>query len=69
LEDSKLTPTYLGIISLSDGSMINSIGANYDFTDDFSLSFSYVSVLGEPSTKLGQMGSSAGIYLSGEWVF
>jgi len=69
LEDSKLTPTYLGIISLSDGSMINSIGANYDFTDDFSLSFSYVSVLGEPSTKLGKMGSSAGIYLSGEWVF
>ena len=69
LEDSKLTPTYLGIISLSDGSMINSIGANYDFTDDFSLSFSYVSVLGELSTKLGQMGSSEGIYLSGEWVF
>ncbi|HDK26144.1 MAG TPA: hypothetical protein ENG48_03480, partial [Candidatus Atribacteria bacterium] len=37
LEDSKLTPNYLGIISLQDGSMINSIGASYDFTDDFSV--------------------------------
>ena len=69
LEDSKLTPDYLGIISLNDGSMINSIGATYDFTDDFSISFSYVSVLGEQTSKLGQMGSAEGLYLVGEWAF
>ncbi|GAG92567.1 unnamed protein product, partial [marine sediment metagenome] len=39
LKDSKLTPNYLGIISLQDGSMINSISASYNFTDDFSFSF------------------------------
>ncbi|MDD5014150.1 MAG: hypothetical protein PHW73_03480 [Atribacterota bacterium] len=69
LEDSKLTPNYLGIISLHDGSMVNSIGASYDFTDDFSVTLSYVSVFGDPDSKLGQMGSMEGIYLSGEWSF
>ena len=69
LEDSKLTPNYLGIISLIDGSMINSIGASYDFADDFSITFSYVSVLGEQTSKLGQMGSAEGLYLLGEWSF
>jgi hypothetical protein len=69
LEDSKLTPEYLGIISLHDGSMINSIGASYDFTDDFSVTFSYVSVLGGQTSKLGQMGSIEGLYLMGEWPF
>jgi len=68
-EDSKLTPNYLGIISLQDGSMINSVGASYDFTDDFSVTFSYVSVLGEQTSKLGQMGSAEGLYLMGEWSF
>jgi len=69
LEDSKLTPNYLGIISLHDGSMINSIGSSYDFTDDFSITLSYVSVLGEQTSKLGQMGSAEGLYLMGEWSF
>jgi len=69
LEDSKLTPNYLGIISLQDGSMINSIGASYDFTDDFSITFSYVSVSSEQTSKLGQMGSAEGLYLMGEWSF
>ena len=69
LKDSKLTPEYVGIISLKDGSMINSIGASYDFTDDFSLTFSYVSISGEETSKLGQMGSAAGLYLKGEWAF
>jgi len=69
LKDSKLTPEYVGIISLKDGSMINSIGASYDFTDDFSITFSYVSVLGEQTSKLGQMGSAEGLYLVGEWSF
>lgn len=69
LEDSKLTPKYLGVISLNDGSMINSIGASYDFTDDFSITFSYVSVLGEQTSKLGQMKSAEGLYLIGEWAF
>jgi hypothetical protein len=69
LEDSKLTPNYLGIISLQDGSMINSVGASYDFTDDFSITLSYVSVLGDQTSKLGQMGSAEGLYLMGEWSF
>ena len=69
LEDSKLTPEYLGIISLQDGSMINSVGASYDFTDDFSVTLSYVSVLGEQTSKLGQLGSGEGLYLMGEWSF
>ena len=69
LENSKLTPNYLGIISLHDGSMVNSIGASYDFTDDFSTTFSYVSVLGDQTSKLGQMGSAEGLYLMGEWSF
>ena len=69
LEDSKLTPNYLGIISLQDGSMINSIGASYDFTDDFSVTFSYVSILGNQTSKLGQMGSAEGLYILGEWSF
>jgi hypothetical protein len=69
LEDSKLTPNYLGIISLQDGSMINSVGASYNFTDDFSVTFSYVSVSGKQTLKLGQMGSAEGLYLMGEWSF
>ncbi|MBA7551899.1 hypothetical protein ES705_44450 [subsurface metagenome] len=69
LKDSKLTPNYLGIISLQDGSMINSIGASYNFTDDFSVTLSYVSVSGEQTSKLGQMGSAEGLYLTGEWSF
>jgi len=69
LEDIKLTPNYLGIISLHDGSMVNSIGASYNFTDDFSITFSYVSVLGDQTSKLGQMGSAEGLYLMGEWSF
>ena len=69
LEDSKLTPNYLGIISLHDGSMINSVGASYDFTDDFSITLSYVSVFGDQDSKLGQIGSVEGIYILGEWSF
>jgi len=69
LEDSKLTLNYLGIISLQDGSMVNSVGASYDFTDDFSITLSYVSVLGDQTSKLGQMGSAEGLYLMGEWSF
>jgi len=69
LEDSKFTPNYLGIISLHDGSIVNSIGASYDFTDDFSVTLSYVSVFGDPDSKLGQLGNAEGIYISGEWSF
>jgi len=69
LEDIKLTPNYLGIISLQDGSMVNSIGASYNFTDDFSVAISYVSVSGSQNSKLGQMGNAEGVYISGEWSF
>jgi len=69
LGDSKFTPNYVGIISLQDGSMINSIGVSYDFTDDFSITLSYVSVSGEQNSKLGQLESTEGLYLLGEWSF
>jgi len=69
LEDSKITPNYLGIISLRDGSMVNSIGASYDFTDDFSVILSYVSVSGGQNSKLGQIGAADSLYLIGEWSF
>ena len=49
--------------------MVNSVGASYDFTDDFSITFSYVSVLGDQTSKLGQIGSAEGLYLMGEWSF
>jgi len=68
-EDSKFTPNYLGIISLQDRSMINSIGASYDFTDNFSITLSYVSVSGDQTSKLGQLRSAEGLYLMGEWSF
>jgi len=69
LEDTKLTPNYLGIVSLQDRSMLNSVGISYDFTDDFSITLSYVSVLGNQNSKLGQIGSAEGLYISGEWSF
>ncbi len=69
LEDSKLTPNYLGIISLQDGSMINSIGASCNFTDDFSITISYVSISGSQNSKLGQIGAADSLYLMGEWSF
>ena len=69
LKDSKLTPNYLGIISLQDGSMINSVGACYGFTDNFSVTLSYVSVSGSQNSKLGQIGAADSLYLMGEWSF
>ena len=69
LKDSKLTPNYLGIISLRDGSMVNSVGASYGFTDNFSVTLSYVSVSGSQNSKLGQIGAADSLYLMGEWSF
>jgi len=69
LKDSKFTPNYMGGISLCDGSMVNSIGASYDFTDDFSVTFSYLFMIGEEGSKFGQMKSAEGLYLIGEWSF
>jgi len=69
LEDSKLTPNYLGIISLQDGSMVNSVGVSYGFTDDFSVTLSYISISGGQNSKLGQIGAADSLYLMGEWSF
>ena len=69
LEDSKLTPNYLGFLQTQKGRPFSSIGSSYDFTDDFSVTISYVSVLGDQTSKLGQMGSAEGLYLMGEWSF
>ncbi|HER25017.1 MAG TPA: hypothetical protein ENO17_08225 [Candidatus Atribacteria bacterium] len=69
LKDSKLTPNYVGVINLQDGSMINSLGASYDFTDDFSMTLSYVKIFGDQDSKLGQVKSAEGLYVSAEWCF
>lgn len=69
LKDSKFTPNYLGGISLRDKSMINSIGASYNFTDDFSITLSYLFIIGDEGSKFGQMKSVEGLYLVGEWSF
>ncbi|MBE9593246.1 MAG: hypothetical protein IMF19_07170, partial [Proteobacteria bacterium] len=69
LKDSKLTPNYMGGISLRDKSMVNSIGVNYNFTDDFSINLSYLFMIGEEGSKFGQMKSAEGVYLMGEWSF
>ncbi len=69
LKDSKFTPNYSGGISLHDGSMVNSIGVSYDFTDDFSVTFSYIFMIGDEGSKFGQMKSAEGLYLVGEWSF
>jgi len=69
LKDSEFTPNYMGGISLRDGSMVNSIGVSYDFTDDFSVTFSYLFMIGDEGSKFGQMKSAEGLYLVGEWSF
>ncbi len=69
LKDSKFTPNYMGGISLRDGSMINSIGASYSFTDDFSVTLSYLFMIGDEESRFGQMKSAEGLYLIGEWSF
>ncbi len=69
LKDSKFTPNYLGGISLRDWSMLNSVGVSYKFTDDLSVTLSYLFTIGDESSKLGQMKSAEGLYLVGEWSF
>ncbi len=69
LKDSKFTPNYMAGISLHDKSMVNSIGASYNFTDDFSINLSYLFMIGEEDSKFGQMKSAEGLYLIGEWSF
>jgi len=69
LKDSKLTPNYMGGISLHDKSMVNSIGASYSFTDDFSVTLSYLFMTGDEESRFGQMKSAEGLYLIGEWSF
>ncbi len=69
IKDTDLTPIYMGIFSLKDGSMLHSIGVQYKFTDDFSVTLSYVKIFGDDSSKLGMMRRAEGIYLKGEWSF
>jgi len=56
-------------MSLHDKSMVNSIGASYSFTDDFSVTLSYLFMIGDEESKFGQMKSAEGLYLIGEWSF
>ncbi len=59
----------MGGISLRDGSMVNSISASYNFTDDFSVTLSCLFMIGDEESRFGQMKSAEGLYLIGEWSF
>lgn len=69
LEDSKFKPSYLAGISLRDWSILNNIGVSYNVNDDLSLTLSYLFVVGDETSKFGQMKSAEGIFLTGEWTF
>lgn len=69
LEDSKFKPSYLAGISLRDWSMLNNIGVSYNINEDLSVILSYFFIVGDESSKFGQMKSAEGIFLIGEWTF
>jgi len=54
---------------LQDGSMLHSLGFNYNFSDNLSLSLSYLLVIGEEDSKFGQVKNNEGLFLIGEWSF
>ncbi len=69
IENSDFTPFYVGILSLSDMSMGNAIGLDYQINENVSASFSYVFLLGNSDSKLGILERSRGFCLSLEWLF
>ena len=69
IENSDFAPFYVGILSLSDMSMGNAIGLDYQISKNVSASFSYVFLLGDSESKLGILGRSRGPYFSLEWLF
>ncbi len=69
IKDTDLTPIYLGMVNLEDGSMLHSIGLEYKVTDDLSITLSYVKIFGDEGSALGKMKRAEGIYLKGEWSF
>ena len=69
IEDSKFKPIYVGVLSLNDMSMGNSIGVDYQINENMNASLSYVFLLGDKQSKLGILERSEGIYFSLEWFF
>jgi len=69
LEDSKFKPSYMAGISLRDWSMLNNVGVSYNVNDDLSLTLSCLFIVGDETSKFGQMKSTEGIFLTGEWTF
>ncbi len=69
LRNSKFTPHYIGGVSLQDGSMLHSLGLDYNLTDNFSLSLSYLFIIGEEGSKFGQIKNNEGLFIVGEWSF
>jgi len=69
LEDSKFKPSYLAGISLRDWSVLNNVGVSYNVNDDLLLTLSYLFIVGDETSKFGQMKSTEGIFLTGEWSF
>ncbi len=69
IENSDFTPFYVGILSLSDMSMGNIIGIDYQISESLSTSLSYLSLLGDSESKLGILEHSQGFYFSLEWLF
>jgi hypothetical protein len=69
IENCDFTPFYIGILSLSDMSMGNVIGLDFQITEDVTASFSYVFLLGDTKSKLGILERSKGLYFTLEWLF
>jgi len=69
IDDSDFQPFYAGVLSLSDLSMGNNIGLDYQLTESVTATISYSFLLGEEQSKLGQFKRSQGIYFTLEWLF
>ena len=69
IDDSDFKPFFAGVLSLSDMSMVNNIGLDYQLTESVTATMSYSFLLGEEQSKLGQFKRSQGIYFTLEWLF
>ncbi len=69
IADSDFTPSYAGILSLNDMSMVNNIGIEYQLTNSVTATVSYSFLLGEEQSRLGQFKRSQGVYFTLEWLF
>ena len=69
IDDSDFKPFYAGLLNLSDMSMVNNIGLDYQLTESVTASMFCFLLLGEEQSILGQFKRSQGLYFSLEWLF